>query len=44
VVVDYTTQNEVLGARKFKMDTLRDLAPQLSHGDALFKADVQDAD
>jgi hypothetical protein len=43
VVVDYTTHNEVLSARKFKMDTLADLAPQLRPGDALFKADVQDA-
>jgi Reverse transcriptase (RNA-dependent DNA polymerase) len=43
VVVDYTTQNEVLGARKVKMDTLAGLAPQLRPGDALFKADVQDA-
>jgi hypothetical protein len=43
VVVDYTTQNEVLGARKLKMDTQADLAPQLRTGDALFKADVQDA-
>jgi hypothetical protein len=42
VVVDYTTQNEVLGARKFKMDTLSDLAPQLRPGDALLKAYVQD--
>jgi hypothetical protein len=43
VVVDYSTQNEVLGARKFKMDTLAELAPQLRPGDALFNADVQDA-
>jgi hypothetical protein len=43
VVEDYTTQNEVVGARKFKMDTLSDLVPQLRPGDALFKADVQDA-
>jgi hypothetical protein len=43
VVVDYTTQNEVLGARKFRMDTLADLAPQLRPGNALLKADVQDA-
>jgi hypothetical protein len=42
LVVDYTAQNEVLGARKFKMDTLADLAPKLKPGDALFKADVQD--
>jgi hypothetical protein len=43
VVVDYTTQNEVLGARKFKIETLADLAPQLRPGKAPFKADVQDA-
>jgi ribonuclease HI len=43
VVIDYTTQNEVLGSRKFRMDTLADLAPQLKPGDVLFKADVQDA-
>jgi hypothetical protein len=43
VVVDYSTQNEVLGARKFKLDTLADLAPQLRPGDALLKADVKDA-
>jgi hypothetical protein len=43
VVVDYTTQNEILGTRKFKMVTLAGLAPQLRPGDALFKADVQDA-
>jgi hypothetical protein len=43
VVVDHTTQNEFLCARKFKMDTLADLAPQLRPGDALFKADVQEA-
>jgi hypothetical protein len=43
MVVDYTTQNEVLGARKFKMGTLADLAPHLRPGDALFKAELQDA-
>jgi hypothetical protein len=43
VVIDYTAQNEVLGARKFRMDTLADLAPQLRPGDSLIKADVQDA-
>jgi hypothetical protein len=43
VVPDYIAQNEVLGARKFRMDTLSDLAPQLRPGDALFKADVEDA-
>jgi hypothetical protein len=43
VVIAYTAQNEVLGARKFKMDALTDLTPQLRPGDALFKADVQDA-
>jgi Reverse transcriptase (RNA-dependent DNA polymerase) len=43
VVIDYTTQNEVLESRKFWMDTLADLAPQLRPGDSLIKADVQDA-
>jgi hypothetical protein len=43
VVVDYTMQNEILGARKFKMGTLADLAPQLRPGDALFKAELQDS-
>jgi hypothetical protein len=43
VVIDYTTQNEVLRFRKFRMDTLADLAPQLKPGNVLFKADVQDA-
>jgi hypothetical protein len=36
-------KNEVLGARKFRMDTLADLAPQLRPGDSRIKADVQDA-
>jgi hypothetical protein len=43
VVIDYTTQNEVLGFSKFRMDTLADLAPQLKPGEVFFKADVQDA-
>jgi hypothetical protein len=43
VVIDYTTQNEVLGSREFRMETLTDLAPQLKPGDVLFKAGVQDA-
>jgi hypothetical protein len=43
VVIDYTTEKEVLGSRIFRMDTLADLAPQLKPGDVLFKADVQDA-
>jgi hypothetical protein len=43
VAIDYTAQNEVLEARKFRMDTLADLAPQLRPGDSLIKADVQDA-
>jgi hypothetical protein len=42
-VIDYATQNEVLGSRKFRMDTLADLAPQLNPGDVLFKSHVQDA-
>jgi hypothetical protein len=43
VVIDYTAQKEVLGARKFRMDTLADLAPQLRPGNSLIKADVSDA-
>jgi hypothetical protein len=43
VVVDYTPQNEHLETRKFRMDTLADLAPQLLPEDVLLKADVQDA-
>jgi hypothetical protein len=43
VVVDYTPQNEHLGTRKFRTDTLADLAPQLLPEDVLLKADVEDA-
>jgi hypothetical protein len=43
VVIDYTAQNEFLETRKFRMDTLGDLAPQLHPNDTLFKADVKDA-
>jgi Reverse transcriptase (RNA-dependent DNA polymerase) len=43
VVIDYSTQKEVLESQKFRMDTLADLAPQLRPGDSLIKADVQDA-
>jgi Reverse transcriptase (RNA-dependent DNA polymerase) len=43
VVIDYTSQNEYLATRKFRMDTLGDLAPQLRPDDSLVKADVQDA-
>jgi hypothetical protein len=43
VVIDYITQNEVLGFRKFWMYTLADLAPQLKPEYVLLKADVQDA-
>jgi hypothetical protein len=43
VVIDYISQNEYLTTRKFRMDTLGDLAPQLKPEDALLRADVQDA-
>jgi hypothetical protein len=43
VVIDYTPQNEHLETRKFRMDTLADLAPQLLPEDVLLKADVRDA-
>jgi hypothetical protein len=43
VVIDYTAQNEFLETRKFRMDTLGDLAPQLQADDVLIKADVKDA-
>jgi hypothetical protein len=43
VLVDYTAQNEKLETRKFKMETLTELAPQLRPNDALMKIDVKDA-
>jgi hypothetical protein len=43
VAIDYTAQNEFLEMRKFRMDSLGDLAPQLQADDVLIKADFKDA-
>jgi hypothetical protein len=42
VIIDYTAQNEFLETRKFRMDTLGDLAPQLQADDVLIKAYFKD--
>jgi Reverse transcriptase (RNA-dependent DNA polymerase) len=43
VVVHYTTHNEVLASRKFRLETLSDLAPRKTQGDSLIEAEVEDA-
>lgn len=43
LVTDYQSANECLEPRTFRMDQLADLAPELRHGDHLFKADLTDA-